>query len=146
MDYQDYKTTAISHLKTADHLLTMTYPLVADTKLLKLILNNIIDSMQDAVLALFLFSKKQPMDFEYNVTNIKGILEKIDLSTGYIIFLKEISELKEKQKNSCVEFIRRDKFVFASDDYQIKYVTEKELAELISKGKLFLKEAMGRIK
>jgi len=142
MDYLHYKTAAQSHMKTADHLLTMTYPIVNDPKLLKLILHDIHLSLENAVSALLVFKKKKTQSLHLDIDSLRPILNDLGISTGYIGFLTEFDELVSKQREAGVEFIRKEKFVFASPEYKLDTVTEKDLKDIIMKGKLFLKEVM----
>jgi hypothetical protein len=146
MDYLKLKDAAQNHLKTADHLLTMTYPLVNDTKLLKLVFRDIHLSLENMVAALLAFKGIRTSGLKDDLEILKPVLRESGISQGYISFLAEFESLVSKQKGSDVEFIRKEKFVFASPEYELDYVNAKYLKDAIMKGKLFLKEIVEVIK
>ena len=50
---KSHKSEAIRYMKLSDHLLTMTYPLVEDPKLLKVVLKNLFLSIKHALSAFY---------------------------------------------------------------------------------------------
>lgn len=146
-EYLVAKDHAIKHMKIADHILVMTYPLVNDPKLLKLVLKNIHVSLENAMAALLHYEKQEIIhDFESMVGLISAYFKKYNISNEYINFLKDINELMKKQQKADVEFIRKEKFVFTGNNYKLNTVTKKEMKEYIIKGKLFMREILGVIK
>ena len=149
--YEIARANAIRHMKVADHILTMTYPLVQDPKLLKLVMKNVFSAMHNTILMILSFERKYKRippindNFESLMPHLKKTLIKYDISTGYIAFINKIRELMQKQKESDVEFIRKEKFVFASKDYDLSVMTNRELKEYITKAKLFMQQMIGVI-
>ncbi len=145
--YEIARDTAIKRIKVADHILTMTYPLVQDPKLLKVVMKNMFLALQNAILMLLYYERLYkrippfPENFDSLMPYLKKVLTKYNISTGYIGFINEIREIMQKQKESQVEFIRKDKFVFASHDYELSVMTNKELKDYIAKTKLFMQQA-----
>ena len=151
-EFELSKTAAIKHMKVADHILTMTYPLVQDPKLLKLVLKNIYLSLQNVMVALLHYERLQKRsiviknDFNYLVECVKPYLRKHNVSTEYVNFLNELNELMKKQEQADVEFIRKEKFVFTGRNYKLNTVTKKEMKDYIIKGKLFMRQVLDVIK
>ena len=144
--YEIARDNAIKRMKVADHLLTMTYPLVQDPKLLKLVMKNMFLALQNTILMLLYYERlyKRLPPFHENLSTLlpylKKTLTKYNISTGYIGFINEIKEVMQRQKESDVEFIRKDKFVFASSNYDLSIMTNKELKDYIAKTKLFMQQ------
>lgn len=144
--FEECKEKAIKHMNLADHVLTMTYPLVQDPKLLKLVLKNIYLAMENTLAMLLNFERyyKRIPPFTENYDAMlhiaKPVFEKYKISTNYLSFLSEIKEILNKQKESDVEFVRKDKFVFADKDYDLNAVSLNEIKEHIAKAKLFMQQ------
>jgi hypothetical protein len=150
--YAIARDNAVKHMKVADHILTMTYPLVQDPKLLKVVMKNTFLSLQNTVFMLLYYERlyKRIPPFTENLEAIlpylKKTLMRYDISTEYVNFIHEIKEIMQKQTESDVEFIRKEKFVFASKNYDLNVITKKELKDYITKAKLFMHQSMGVIK
>ncbi len=144
--YQQCKSDSERLMKLADHVLTMTYPLVQDPKILKIVLNNVYEAMFKTLGYLLNYERyyKRIPPFTENygamVELSKGVFTRYKISTGYVGFLNEIKEIVELQKQSDVEFVRKEKVVFASKDYDLNSISVKELKDFISKAKLFMQD------
>ena len=140
------KEKAVKHMKIADHILHMTYPLVQDPKLLKLVMKNLNLSINNAISALLYYKNKSYYDdFDTKIIALKKILIRNNISREYLSFLKEFNSMQKNQEKSDVEFIRKEKFVFSGNDYKLNVITKKEMKEYIIKGKLFLNDILGVI-
>jgi hypothetical protein len=146
--YEECRENAVKEMKLADHIFTMTYPMVQDPKLLKLVVKNIYESMNNTISMLLNYEryyKRIPPfteNYEAMVELCKGVFAKHNISQGYIGFLYEIKEMLDLQKKSDVEFVRKEKVVFASKDYDLNAISVKEIKEYIAKAKLFMQEVM----
>ena len=149
--YEEAREKAIKQIKIADHILTMTYPLVNDPKLLKLVMKNIYLAMNNSVAMLLHYERfyKRIPPFNENFTamleKLRPVLQKKNISTDYIIFLNKLNEIMNKQIESDVEFVRKGKFVFASRNYDLSYISTKEIKDYLIKAKLFFKQLTGSI-
>ena len=143
------KSDAVKHMKVADHILTMTYPLVQDPKLLKLVMKNMYISIKKTMAALFIYEhphRSPPDKFDKLVKKIMPILDKHELSREYVSFLNNLKNTIHTQRKADVEFIRKNKFVFTNKDYKLNTITNKEMKEYLIKGKLFMRTIMEVIK
>jgi hypothetical protein len=144
--YQECRVESEKLMKLADHVLTMTYPLVQDPKILKVVLHNVYEAMFNTLGYLLNYERyyKRVPPFTENypvmVEMAKDVFRKYNISTGYVGFLNEINETVETQKQSEVEFVRKEKVVFASKDYDLNAISVKELKEFIAKAKLFMQD------
>ncbi|MEK6917073.1 MAG: hypothetical protein AABW92_04990 [Nanoarchaeota archaeon] len=150
--YQESREKAIKHMKVADHILIMTYPLVQDPKLLKLVFKNIYLSIENLLLSLVHYESKYfkipkfDGDFHSLLDLVKPVMKKYNISVGYSNFLDELNHVMKTQRDADVEFIRKDKFVFASEDYKLNIVSQQKLKDYIVKGKLLTREVLKVIK
>ncbi len=146
--YEELRENALKQMKLADHIFTMTYPLVQDPKLLKVVVKNIYESMESTISMLLnyerYYKRIPPFTENYDamVELCRNVFEKHNVSQGYIGFLNEIKEMMDLQKKSDVEFVRKEKVVFASKDYDLNTISVKEIKDYMSKGKLFMQEIM----
>ncbi|MFH1409000.1 MAG: hypothetical protein ABIH34_03770 [Nanoarchaeota archaeon] len=143
--FQQYRKDAAHALMVADHMLTVTYPMVQDTKILFNVLTNIYKSMIYAVKSMLsyeLLFKRIPSYPD----NIQSYLEvfsarcerRYSLDPTYLHLLKKIHEMIEMHKTSPIEFSRKDKFVICSDNYRLSTITAAQLKEYLQKAKLFI--------
>ena len=148
-DYEVAREKAIKQIRLADHILTMTYPLVNDPKLLKLVMKNIYLSMESTIAMLLhyeRFYKRIPPfteNFQVMLERLHPVLKKHNISTEYVIFLNRLNEIMNKQTESDIEFVRKDKFVFASRDYYLSIISTNELKDYLAKAKVFMQQLIG---
>jgi hypothetical protein len=144
--------SAQKHYKVADHIFSMTFPLSNDPKLLKLVQKNIFLCLKGTLKGLYEYESLNKRtqgcqdDFKSMIKDALPLFERYNLSKGYVDFLLEIEEINQKQKSSSVEFIRKEKFVFASSDFDLTYISAKEVKASLAKAKLFMQEVLGVVK
>ncbi len=149
--YETAIKEATKYLTVAEHVLNVTYPLLQDPKILKFALHKIFLGVDKTMAALLCADRQQKKIPPFNesfvgrYSNLEKSLKINNLSTGYLNFVKEIKEITDKQKESDIEFIRKDKFVFASGDYKLSTITEQEIKDYLRKAKFFMKEVIGVI-
>ncbi len=150
--FQIARELALKYLKAADHMLTQTYPLVKDTKLLIAVLNNIFISAENTMDTMLyhdrLFKKIPPFheNFESRFYMFKMKCAPQNKLNEYISLIQETKELIEKHKQSNVEFSRKDAFVICDDDYRVKAITASELKNYIAKAKRFFSDVHNIVK
>ncbi len=136
---------ANKNLKLADHMLHVTYPLVKDNKLLVHILENIDKSMKSSIDAFIRYDQV----YKRVRSNPSSFVEKVELfskicSRRYPFtqsdfeFIEEVDDLIKKHKESPMEFVKGDKFVICSDNYNTKILTLERVKHMISKAKPFI--------
>lgn len=146
--YEECRENALKQMNLADHMFTMTYPLVQDPKLLKVVMKNLYSSMENTLLTLLSYERyyKRVPPFTENYDAMlelcKKVFPKYGISTGYISFLNEVKEAMDVQRASDIEFVRKEKMVFASKDYDLNTLSVKEIKDYIAKAKLFMQETM----
>ena len=141
--FQLLREEALKNYRMADHILTVTYPLVQDTKLLLGVADNLFLSLTNAMGAILhhdrIFKLVPPFEdnFEskYNAFCNKPA-RRYEVDQKYLKLIKEIKEIIVLHKTSPIEFRRKDRFVICAKDYQMRAITANQLKD-------YLKEADG---
>ncbi|MBU0980463.1 MAG: hypothetical protein KJ709_06655 [Nanoarchaeota archaeon] len=146
-DFQRYRDEAEKALFIADHMLTVTYPLVQDTKILLSVLLNIHKGLKLAVMSILsheLIFKRipaYPQDFGSQLELFEArATRRYDITPEYIQLIRKINDVVEMHKTSPMEFTRKDKFVICSDNYRLSSISKDQLKDHLSKAKLFIGE------
>lgn len=143
--FQIARDEAIKKLRLADHMLTITYQLVQDPKLLLAVLENIFYAMEKAMSSVLyyerLFKRIPPFQdsFESKLSVFKTRIQpKYRISDDYIKIIQELREVIVEHKNSPIEFARKDRFVICSDNYKMKTISIPEIKKYVASAKLFI--------
>ena len=120
-------------LNKAEHILTQTYPLLKDPRILLGVLENINLAINDFI-TYKLDKEYRTLDEEkkYNIFKNK-FNEDIEL-------IKEIKELWQRKKNSPVDFVKNDKLHLCSDEFDMRIISGKDMEKLLNKVKLLIKK------
>ena len=131
----------------ADHMLSVTYPLIKDTKLLLAIIENIFLSMTNAmgaVLSLERTYKRVPCFSETFESKLNVFREKIinqhGVDRALITSMREVKNIILEHKKSQMEFTRKGRFVICSDNYRLRTLGVPEIKTYLAKAKLFIQE------
>ena len=143
---------AIKFIKIADHMLTQTYPLVNDPKLLIVIMENIFLSLSNSMIAILELegSKSKIPKYDDNFASKYKLFsskfsKKYEFSDGDIFFINDVFQIIEDHKKSPVEFVRKDTFVICSQNYRISTIRLKDMSDFIKKAKTFINKVDGII-
>jgi len=143
--FQLLREKAKNKLVIADHMLTMTYPLVKDTKLLLVIMENLFLALTYAMSSVLYYEKlfKRIPPFTDNFESKFNIFKercvnKYEIDRGYLTLLQNIKNLMVDHKKSPIEFERKGKFVICSDSYRLRTITTNQIKEYNSKTKEFI--------
>ncbi len=145
--FQELKEAAKKKITIADHMLTQTYPLVKDVKLLIAVLENTFLALSYAMSSVLsydkLFKKISvfPENFEARFHIFKEkCAPRYNIDNEYLSLIREIKDIIIAHKKSPVEFARNDRFVICSDNYRMKTVSVDQLKKIIQKSKMFVQE------
>ena len=134
--------TAHHHYQTADHLLSVTYPLVKESKLLVAIvesLNLCTENIMNALIAFHHHDTKTPQSPESQWGYFQSkITPHYHLSQEYISLIITLREITKQHRHSTVEFSREGKRILCSEEYKLRILTPKEVKEYIAQCKQFL--------
>jgi len=146
-EFQRAKLKAHEKFKIADHMLTQTYPLVKDPKLLVAVIENLFLAITNGMAALLGYERtfKHIPPFVGNFENKFSIFKdkcvpKYKLNKEYINLVTDIKEAVLAHRKSPIEFARKDNFVICSDNYKLKTITIEQIKRYIDLTKNFLKE------
>tara|TARA_Y100000310_G_scaffold335338_2_gene417139 strand:- start:46397 stop:46879 length:483 start_codon:yes stop_codon:yes gene_type:complete len=135
-------------LKRADHLASVTFKLINDPKLLWVALENTHKAAINCMNSLLQFDyiyKRIPHIPEVFKEKLRLFKEttakRYTISRETIILIADLQELVEKHKASSMEFVRKDKFVIASQDYRLRTLDIKKVKDFVEKTKMFINKA-----
>ncbi len=143
---QQYVKEATQSIDIAYHLLTRTYPLAEDSKILLSVLKSIYTSHEKIFLAVldneFLRPKISPTaSFIIKYDRFKQlVLEKKLLEKEELSVFKEIEQLWNEHKESTVEFTKDNNVIMADEDFKIQKLSEEQLKKYISQTRVILKK------
>ncbi len=146
-EFQLASSKAQEKLKLADHMLTQTYPLIKDPKLLVAVMENVFLALTNAMASVLYYERtfKSIPPFVDNFENKFRLFKekcapKYDLSKKYADAIAEVKEAVLAHRKSPIEFARKENFVICSDNYKLKTITIEQIKGYIDLTKTFLKE------
>jgi hypothetical protein len=124
---------AQKHLKTADHMIYVTFPIVKEKRILIKVLEEIYKSVSMLI--------KTILQYEYHMKRIKmhndekmnfeifrqRCASRYNIKPEQTESIKEILMLAEKHKQSPFEFTRNDRFVIMSDNLKLESINIEKL-------------------
>jgi phage regulator Rha-like protein len=143
--YEELRDIAGKKIQIADHMLTMTYPMVKDPKLLLAVMENIFLALTNSVGSLLHYERiyKRVPPFQdtfvskFNVFKQK-CAKRLNIDNETILMIHEIKEIILQHKKSPVEFTRNNSFIICSEDYRMKTITLEKMKNYILKSRLFV--------
>ena len=151
--FQELGSVAKKKIQLADHMLTVTYPMVHDAKLLLVVLQNIFLGMSNAMGALLHYEryyKRVPVfsdNFAAKFHLFRDHAEtRYNLDESYLDMVQTLRDIIVLHKKSPIEFAKKDKLVICSENYSIKTITPEQIKNYLNKAKLFIEEATEIIK
>ncbi len=138
------KEEAKKYLKSADRILFTTYPLVNDPKLLLKVMDNIFLGITKTIAALLYYEKmknrvpefKDTFDSKMDIFRRKCLLH-YNLDPNYVKFILDVKGIIVQHRKSPVEFVKNDKFVICSNDYNMKSISYEDVKIFLKKAKVF---------
>lgn len=137
---------AESMIRTADHLIYMTFPLVKDKKLLLKIISEIKEGIANCINAILQYDYlyKKISLYKDPKTNFKTFREKCATRYGItpeeIKLIIELFEIVEQHKKSPFEFVKDEKLVILSENMKQKTLTVEKIKEFLVMAKNILKK------
>ncbi len=136
--FQEELTEGRRQLRVADHLVSITYPLVKDNKLLLTAAESLFAAGKSLMASLLHYEeafKRIPHfkdDYESMVYWFRSkCMPSYNLSRDYRVAIDSLKRLFDDHNSSVVEFSRRDSFVICSDSYNVRKVTVTQLKEYV---------------
>jgi len=145
--FEECKEKAGKCIHIADHMISVTYPLVKDTKLLLAIMENIFLSLTNSMASVLHYERmyKRIPPFQDNFDSKfrmfkERCINRFNIDKSYILFIQDIKDVIVSHRKSPVEFVRKDKFVICSDNYRMKAISIEDIKKYVSKAKVFIEE------
>ncbi len=136
--------TARKKAGVADHILTQTYPMVKDPKLLVAVLQNAFESVEAGIDALLLLERERKRippvagDFTARFAGFtRHVAPLYELPDGFLRFVAELLETVREHKRSPVEFVRKQQYVICDDTYRLRTLNEEQLKKYVQRAKAF---------
>ena len=147
-EFQELREMAKKKISIADHILTQTYPLVEDPKVLLAVMENLFLAATNSMASILswerLFKRIPPyqdnFDSKYNMFRTK-IAPKHNLDAKSLDMVIEVKDILIKHRQSPVEFTRKDKFVICDEDYKMKTVHLEDIKAYIESARTLVKLA-----
>jgi hypothetical protein len=133
-------------IKTVDHMIYVTYPLLKENRLLIRILeqiNNAVFNIINAIMQHEYAYKRIKLysDIKVNMeifeTRVAG---RYGIQPEYIAGIKQIFMLIEKHKKSPMEFVRNNRFIIMSESLETENITLEKLKFFLTIAKDLLKK------
>lgn len=143
--FQEARDKALKNLKIADHMVSVTYPLLKDNRLLLAATENLFLSVSNAMNAILyydrLFKRVPPFTDSFDVKFSlfkRKCAQRYHLKPTHAELIKEVRDILVYHRKSPVEFSRKDTFVICSSDYRLRTISQKDLKDYLGKAKVFI--------
>ena len=127
--YQDYKEKAHKELDIVFELLQKTYQVSKDPKVLVSALHHLKDAQWACIdFVMYLENKKSNLESFIELIKNNNSLSEEQLQT-----IIEVQQLCQEQKDSDVEFRRKDSYVLCNNSYELSMLTHEILYKYFEK-------------
>jgi len=143
-------TRAERSLRTADHMVYITYPLIKENLLLKKILEELNISATSTIQAIINYeSLYKRISIQEPKASWLAFKEKcaprFNISQQEIQIIVELLSLAEKYKSSAMDFIRKDRLVIMNDNLRTETVNLDQLKKYLGSVKVLLLKTKTKI-
>lgn len=133
------------YVNVAQHILTTTYPVVKEPKVLLSSLENVFLAATNALGALLYGERTKKtippfhntFDSKFNMFQHK-IVEMYEFDESEYMFMQKLKDLLLFHKQSPVEFSRSDDFVMCDEEYNIEKLTVQRVQDYIQLTRKFM--------
>lgn len=145
--FQELREYSKKKLHVADHMLSVTYPLLKDVKLLVAVMENTFLAYTNAMSSLLSYDRmfhkipafEDNFASKFNMFRLRSV-EKHKLDKKYLEDIQNLKILLMEHKKSPVEFSRKDKLVICSDRFDVKTISVKDMQRYINNCRLFIQD------
>jgi len=128
---------AARRIQVADHMLTMTYPLVNDPKLLIAVLSNLTQSMESTMSAALTTEKVPHSEATRLAAYKRYVARKRNVPPETIRAYEEMRATLKEHKESPVAFRRNEQFVICNEGYKLRTLSPTTAKNYITLAKKF---------
>ena len=144
--FHEYQEKSKNSIILADHMLSVTYNLVRDHKLLFGVLENTFLSVSYAMSSVLHYEKlfkriphfEDSFDERFNA--FKEVAARYNISIEFIMLIVDLKNLIAIHKESSVEFHKGDKIIMCSENYKMNMISIEDIKKYVFKAKLFIQE------
>jgi len=148
--FQELREQARSKIRIADHLITQTYPMLQDPKLLLSAVESLFLAMSFSMGSLLhyelLFKRIPPFQdtfpSKYNMFQLR-CSKRYNFDLAYSNLMQELKGIILQHKKSPVEFVRKDQLVICNEDYTMRTLSVEQLKRYVHKAKVFIEQIEG---
>ncbi len=144
---QEAGEKAHKSLSIADHLLTQSYPLIQDPKLLLAVAQNIFSALTSAMAAILAheYESKRlrlfPASVEARFDLFKlRVAPRYKIAPEYLQLILEAKSLLHAHQEASVTFARKDALVICEEGYRLKTLTSQDMKAMYAKAKAFIQQ------
>jgi hypothetical protein len=145
--FQAYKLNAEQKVKIADHLLSTTYNLVKEPKLLISVVENLFLALDLIITGLLEYEKSlkaitsysENFDSRMDIFRRK-IMTKYGVGKDFMDFVLELKAYVDQHKRSSTEFSKKGKFVISDNDFNIKTLSVEDVRKRVTKTRHYIEE------
>ena len=147
------RAQAQEKLKVADHLISTTYSLVKEPKLLVSVIENIYQALDLTVTALLEYEKnfksipsyEKTFDDKIEIFRRK-VATKYDVSSDTIEFIVQLKKTVDEHKKASVEFSKKETFVISDNNYNMTTLKVEDVKKTLTKARHYVDELFKIIK
>lgn len=143
--FQEARDKARKNLQVADHMISVTYKVVDDPKLLLAVMENVFLALTNSMASILyyerLFKRIPPFhdNFDSKFFMFKeNCVPKFGIPPEQVRLIQEVKTIIAEHKESPVEFSRGDKFVICSENYDLRSLSEAKVKDYIERTKQFV--------
>lgn len=145
--FQELRESSKKKLQVADHMLSVTYPLLNDVKLLVSVMENTFLAYTNAMSSVLHYDRmfhkipafEDNFESKFNLFRQKSMI-KHRFDKKYAEDMQNLKIMLLEHRKSPVEFSRKDKFVICSDKFDIKTISVKDMQRYINNCRLFIQD------
>ena len=145
--FQELRAYSKKKLDVADHMLSVTYPLLKDVKLLVAVMENTFLAYTNAMSSVLHYDRmfhkipafEDNFESKFNMFKQKSMVRH-GINHKYLEDMQKIKILLMEHRKSPVEFSKKDKFVICSDKFDVKTISVKDMQRYKNNCRLFIQD------
>jgi len=130
---------ARKRLAAADHILTQSYPLIKDPKLLVAVMTNLSRAVEETVESYLAYEvSRQRLAAVPESPKARLALFQRRVPAEFLRLVGELRETMQEHRQSPVEFSRQGSFVICDESYHLRTLNDEQLRRHLRCAKAFL--------
>jgi hypothetical protein len=135
---------ARTYFETADHLIYVTYPMIEETKMLLVVVENLYRASVRLVSAVLQYERMYkrimalPLEFEGKLKVFEKVSSRFKIPSTVVETVYDLWDIMQKHEKSPMEFARKDKFVITGEQFEMKTIDVTLLKKYVSHIRTFL--------